>query len=118
MWSLLLENLVPVVFAAATPLILAFSSKVIKALAKRWDMEQLREYDDKVQDLVLIGIRAMEKLALNRVKAELPKIPGEEKLGSVVEFVSNQLVLNGLPRMGADALKMMIESSLLEYEGE
>ena len=64
MWHVVLENLSPLIFAVLTPVVLMLVRGSLKALAKKWDLEGALKYDEKVDELVLKGIKAVTTLKM------------------------------------------------------
>ena len=114
MWKVVLENLIPLLFTLATPIVLMLVNRSLKALAKKWDLEDALKYDDKVDELVLKGIKAVEQKSLAAVKKGADRTAGEEKLDQAMKFVNAQLQAMNLPEKGGDELAMLIESKLFD----
>jgi hypothetical protein len=118
MGMIILENLIPLLFALATPILLMLASGLMKAAAKKWNLESALTYEGKVVGLVLKGIKAAEKKSMSAIKKagdkNEAKTPGEEKLAMTMEFVNNTLTANNLPEKGGKELAMLIESALFD----
>ena len=116
MGKVILENLIPLVFSVATPVILVLVHLALSKLAKKWHLEQALTYEDKVDDLILKGIKAAEKKSLNAVKASGDPTPGEKKLDDVMKFVNAQLKALKLDEKASTELVNLIESKLYDKE--
>jgi hypothetical protein len=114
MWHTVLENLIPLVFTVLTPVLLVLVHYGLRLLAKKWGLEQVLVYEDKVDELVLKGIKAAEQKSLTAVKKGGDPTPGEQKLDDVLKFVNAQLKALGLDQKAADELKMLVESKLYD----
>lgn len=118
MGMIILENLIPLLFVAATPIVLMLVRGLIRAAAKKWHLESVLKYEDKVVSLVLTGIKAAEKKSMSAVKRagdkDKAKTPGEKKLADTLEFVNNTLRANNLPEKGGEELAVLIESALFD----
>ena len=120
MGMIILENLIPLLFVAATPIVLMLVRGLIRAAAKKWHLESVLKYEDKVVSLVLTGIKAAEKKSMSAMKKARErdkgkaKTPGEEKLAATLEFVNNTLKANNLPEKGGKELAVLIESALFD----
>jgi len=114
MWQIILENLIPLVFAVITPVLLVFVNKVLHLAASKWKLEEALVYEDKVEDLILKGIRAAEQKSISKVHKDQPDTPGEEKLRMVLDFVNSQLVAMKLPEKAGEQLSMLVEAKLFE----
>lgn len=114
MWQTVLENLIPLLFTLVTPIVLMLVNRSLKALAKKWDLEDALKYDDKVDELVLKGIKAVEQKSLSALKKGGEKTPGQQKLDDAMKFVNAQLNAMNLPKKGGDELSMLIESKLFD----
>lgn len=114
MWQVVAENMIPVIFMIITPVITLFVSMLLRKLAKKWHMEDALKYDEKVDELVLKGIKAVEQKSLAAVKKGGEMTPGEKKLDEALKFVNAQLAAMKLPEKAADELKMLIEAKLFD----
>ncbi len=116
MGTIILENLIPLVVAVLTPVLLVLARGLMQAAAKKWHLESVLKYEAKVEALVLKGIKAAEKKSMTAVKRgdSDSKTPGEEKLAMVLEFVNSTLKANGLPEKGGEELAMLIEAKLFD----
>jgi len=114
MWQVLLENLIPLIFTIITPVILVFVNRSLKLAARKWDLQEVLTYEDKVDELILKGIRAAEQKSLTAAKKEGPLTSGEEKLEMVLQFVNGQLQTMKLPQKAGDHLAMLVEAKIFE----
>lgn len=113
MWQVILSNLIPIVFAFATPMVLILARELFKALAKKFHLDAALAYEDKVEQWISMGMDAAEKKSLNAIKAGQPKTPGEQKLADVIKFVNDQLVQHDLPQKAADAVGKIVDAKLM-----
>jgi hypothetical protein len=114
MWQTLAENMIPVIFMIITPVVTLFVSLLLRKLAKKWHMESALVYSDKVDELVVKGIKAVEQKSLSAVKKGGEMTPGEKKLDDALKFVNAQLAAMKLPEKAAEELKMLIEAKLFD----
>jgi hypothetical protein len=114
MWQTVLENLIPLVFAVFTPVILLLVNKALRAMAKKWDMESMLQYEDKVDELILKGIKAVEQKSISALKKDEDKTEGQAKLAEAMQFVNAQLNHMKLPEKASKELEMLIESKLFD----
>ena len=114
MWQTVLENLIPLVFAVITPVILLLVNKAMQAAAKKWHLESALKYDDKVDELVLKGIKAVEQKSLSALRKDAEKTEGQKKLADAMQFVNAQLNAMKLPEKASKELEMLIESKLFD----
>jgi hypothetical protein len=114
MWQTVLENLIPTIFVIITPVITLFVSLLLRRLAKKWHLEGALKYDEKVDELVLKGIKAVENKSLSAVKKGGEMTPGQKKLDEAMKFVNAQLMAMKLPEKAATELSMLIESKLFD----
>jgi hypothetical protein len=114
MWQTVLENLIPLVFAIFTPVILLLVNRALQAMAKRWHLESVLQYEDKVDELILKGIKAVEQKSLKALKKDADKTAGEAKLADAMQFVNAQLNHMKLPEKASKELEMLIESKLFD----
>jgi len=113
-WRIVLENLIPILFAIVTPLLVVLGRDLLAAIAKKYKLQVALEYEDKVESWVQMGINAAEKASLNALKSGNKPTPGEEKLKSVVEFVNAQLMAHSLPQKGGEAIAKLVDAKLME----
>ena len=114
MWKIVLENLIPILFTIITPVLLVLVNGLIKAAAKKWHLDWALNYETKIDELVIAGIKAVEKKSLSAVKSGGPKTSGEQKLKDVIDFVNAQLKANTLPEKAGAELSMLVESKLFD----
>ncbi len=110
----ILENLIPLAVTVLTPVLLFLVHYGLRMVAKRWNLESVLVYDDKVDDLVLKGIRAAEQKSLAALKKGGDKTGGDKKLDDVLQFVNAQLKALKLDEKAANELKMLVESKLFD----
>lgn len=114
MWQTVVENMIPVVFMIITPVATLFVSLLLRKLAKKWHLEGALQYDQKVDELVIKGIKAVEQKSLAAVRKGRDMTPGEKKLDEAMKFVNAQLVAIKLPEKATSELSMLIESKLFD----
>jgi hypothetical protein len=114
MWQTVLENLIPTIFVIITPVITLFVSMLLRRLAKKWHLEGALKYDEKVDELILKGIKAVEQKSLSAVRKGGEMTPGQKKLDEAMKFVNAQLMAMKLPEKAASELSMLIESKLFD----
>lgn len=114
MGKLILENLIPLLFAVFTPVILMFVHRGLQLAANKWHLESVLEYDAKIDELIVKGIKAVEQKSLNSVKSGEAKTPSEDKLQEVIDWVNAKLKADGLPERAGDELANLIESHIFD----
>jgi hypothetical protein len=114
MWQTVVENMIPVIFMIITPVATLFVSLLLRKLAKKWHLEGALQYDQKVDELVVKGIKAVEQKSLSAVRKGRDMTPGEKKLDEAMKFVNAQLVAMKLPEKATSELSMLIESKLFD----
>jgi hypothetical protein len=114
MWQTVVENMIPVIFMIITPVATLFVSLLLRRLAKKWHLEGALQYDQKVDELVVKGIKAVEQKSLAAVRKGRDMTPGEKKLDEAMKFVNAQLVAMKLPEKATAELSMLIESKLFD----
>ena len=112
MWQVVVEQFLPVFFMIVTPPATVFVGLLFKRLAKKWHLEAALVYEDKVDELVIKGIKAAEQKSLAAVKKGGEKTPNEKKLEEALQFVNSQLASLKLPQKAADQLSNLIEAHL------
>ena len=119
MGMIILENLLPLFVVVLTPVLLMLTRGLMQAAAKKWHLESALKYEEKVEALVLRGIKGAEKKAMNAIKAaddgeDKAETENEAKLKMAMDFVNATLLANGLPEKGGDELAMLIESKIFD----
>lgn len=115
-WKTILENLIPLLVTIVTPVLLALVHQLLSAIAKKYQMDALLVYEEKIKELVEQGILAAEKSVLNALKANGTKATSEEKLQSVVEYVNARLKELKLPEKSVPQLSKLIEARLMTMQ--
>jgi hypothetical protein len=114
MWQTFLTNLIPMVFVVITPVFTLLVGVLLHKLAKKWKIEGALQYDDKVDELIMKGIKAVENRSLAAVKRGGDMTPGQKKLDDAMKFVNAQLIAMQFPKKAADELSMLIEAKLFD----
>jgi hypothetical protein len=117
MGMIILENLLPLLVVVLTPVLLMLTRGLMQAAAKKWHLEGVLKYEEKVEALVLKGIKGAEKKAMNAIKNAddgEEETANEAKLKMAMDFVNATLKANGLPEKGGDELAMLIESKIFD----
>jgi hypothetical protein len=114
MWQTVLENLIPTIFVVITPVLVLIVNNLLKKLATKWHLEAALQYDDKIDELVLKGIKAAEQKSLAAVAKGGDMTPGEKKLDLAMKFVNAQLAAMNLPQKASDELSMLVEAHLFD----
>jgi hypothetical protein len=89
-------------------------NKGLNMLAKKWNLQSALVYEDKVDELILKGIKAAEQKSLAALKKGGEKTPGEKKLDDAMKFVNAQLRALKLDEKAANELAMLVESKLFD----
>ena len=113
-WKLILENLIPLVFAIIAPVVMVLVRHLVMALAKKFQIESAMTYENKIEDWVQMGIDAAEKASLNVVKTGGAKTPGQEKLQFVIDFVTAQINQHKLPQKAAKEIAKIVDARLMQ----
>lgn len=114
MIRVILENLIPVMFVIITPVVTLVLSLLLRRLAKKWHMEEVLKYDDKVDELVIKGIKAAEKKSMAALAKGGELTPGEKKMDAAMKFVNAQLTAMKLPEKASEELSMLVEAKLFD----
>lgn len=112
MWQTVFENVFPLVVTIATPAILVVVGRLMHKLASKWHLDSLLVYENKVDELVVKGIQAVENKSMAVVAKGGSATPGEQKLDAAMKFVNSQLDALGLPQKAASELSMLVEAHL------
>lgn len=114
MGQTVLENLIPLMVTVLTPVLLFLVHRGLAMIAKKWDLAQVFAYEDKVDELILKGIKAAEKKSMAAVKRGNDKTEGAKKLDDVLKFVNGQLKALKLDEKAAEGLVDLVESKLFD----
>jgi len=114
MWQTVLENLIPLVFTIVTPAILLLVNKALQVMSEKWHLESVLKYEDKVDELILKGIKAVEQKSIAALRKDDDKTAGQAKLDEAMRFVNAQLAHMELPGKASSELSMLIESKLFD----
>jgi len=112
------ENLIPVVFAILTPILLLLVKRFVSYLEKKWDYQVAESQEKKLLDLIARAIAYAEETAMAALKSgeELPE--GAQKLDSALEFAAEEIGRMGLDKLATDKLTKLIESALNKQREE
>lgn len=113
--KIVLENILPVVFLIATPILVLLVRRLVLYLEKKWNF-QMSEEQKASMDRVLTGaIGYAEEKALTAVKTDPTKLPdGAKKLDAALEFAMSEIKRMGLDDLAAQKLKELLEAKLFE----
>jgi hypothetical protein len=114
MWQTVAENLIPLAVTVLTPVLMLLVNKGLNMMAKKWNLTAVLVYEDKVDALVLKGIKAAEHKSLAAIKKGGDKTPGEKKLDDTMKFVNAQLKALKLDEKAAKELAMLVEAKLFD----
>jgi len=114
MVSTILENIIPVLFTVLTPVLLVIVHGLLRKVAKKWDLQVALVYEDKIDDMILKGVKAAQQKSINAVKSGKEKTSGEEKLDMVMKFVNAQLAAHKLPEKASSELAMLVEAKIFD----
>lgn len=114
MWQTALENLLPLAVTILTPVLMLLVNKGLNMMAKKWNLQSALVYEDKVDELILKGIKAAEQKSLAALKKGGERTPGEKKLDDAMKFVNAQLRALKLDEKASNELSMLVESKLFD----
>lgn len=107
----ILDNLIPILFAVATPIILVLARALVRWLEKKLDYDISVDTEMKLYELIEEGIAFAEEQARKSIKEE-KKLPPGDKLRLAIEYVRARLEDMKLPDMAGDKLAKLIEAKL------
>lgn len=110
--KLILEYLVPILFAFLTPVVIYFSHRLIKWLESKTQFEIAKDQKDTLDKVLMECIAYAEQIALAKLKATGKVCAGSEKMQDALGYASAAIARNGLPGKTAQEVIAMIESKL------
>lgn len=114
MWETFSNNLIPIIFVVITSIVVVLVKSSLDKLAAKWQIENALQYDNKIDELVIKGIKAMEQKSL-AAKAKGGEVtPGDQKLDQAMKFVNAQLADMKLPQKATNELSMLVEAKIFD----
>ena len=114
MWHTIITNIILFMFAIITPAAAFIGNGVVKRISSRWRMDSALKYDNKIDELILKGIKAVEQKSMVLAANGQDVIPGSKKLDQAVKFVNSQLVDMKLPQKSENELSMLVDAHLFD----
>jgi len=110
--KVILENLLPVVVALVTPILLLLAKKAIQAIEARYDLDVITTQEQAIYDALREGISWAEERAQARLKASQQPTPSSAKLDAALDYTIGQIERLGLPAIARERLAQMLEARL------
>lgn len=106
LWSIL-----PIVLEIAIPVVLVLIAWAVRALVKKLNVEQMINTEELIDKIVGRAVDCVEQLdVIARKKGE--SINSDNKLGTVLRLVEQELRHLNLPKLTGEILRTKIESYL------
>jgi hypothetical protein len=110
--KVILENLLPVVVALVTPILLILAKKAIQAIEARYDLDVSATQEQAIYDALREGICWAEEKAQSRLKASSQPTSASAKLDAALDYTLGQIERLGLPAIARERLAQMLEARL------
>ena len=111
-WMVLLDFLVQLSAPIVTMILGVLGTWVVRKLGKKWDAEKQEAVIRLTENMVGAGVSFAEEQARKALRTSKVKTEGAQKMQRAVDFIREQLDASGLPSIGEEELKKLIESRL------
>ena len=111
-WMVLLDFLVQLSAPIVTMILGVLGTWVVRKLGKKWDAEKQEAVIRLTENMVGAGVSFAEEQARKALRGDKVKTEGAQKMQSAVDFIREQLDASGLPGIGEEELKKLIEAKL------
>jgi len=115
--KIVLENLVPLVVAIATPIIMLFVRRLIKKMEEKWNFQIDQDKARHIEELISAAIGYAEEKARSALKVG-GLTEGQEKLDNAMKFVTGEIERFGLDKLASEKLMELIEARLFRMRSE
>jgi len=111
-WMVLLDLLVQLSAPLVTMILGVLGTWMVRKLGKKWDSEKQEAVIRLTDNMIAAGVSFAEEQGRKALRADKVKTEGADKMQSAVDFIRQQLDASGLPGIGEDELKKLIEARL------
>lgn len=111
-WMVLLDFLVQLSAPIVTMILGVLGTWVVRKLGKKWDTEKQEAVIRLTENMVGAGVSFAEEQARKALRTSAVKTESADKMQTAVDFIREQLDASGLPSIGEEELKKIIEARL------
>ena len=115
--KIILENLLPLVVAILTPIIMVLVRKIINKMEEKWNFQMDQDKKQRVEELVAMAIGFAEEKARAALKVG-GMTEGQKKLDNAMKFLTGEIKRFGLDAMAAEQLTELIEAKLFKMRAD
>lgn len=112
LWQSIISELIMVVFALATPVLLVLLTKLVRVARDKWGVDVSAAHEQLIMGVVKQGLAYAEEQSRKALKEGKPPKTGDEKKIEAVRFISSKLESLGVVSWGAEKLGELVESAL------
>lgn len=113
-FKVIVENVLPVVIAILTPILLLLAKRLIVYLEKKWDFDMSDKMEAALMDVISRAVVFAEEKAMAAVKTGEDIPDGAQKLDNALEYAISEMKRLGLDELAKEKLAELIESKLFE----
>lgn len=111
--KIILENLLPILVAVLTPILVVLGRWFIRYLEKKLDFDMSLEVEEKLLEYIHQGVSYAEEKARAALRVDPGNMTsGQEKLDAAMRYVRDQIERQGWDDMAGELLSDMIEAAL------
>ncbi len=115
--KIVLENMLPLVVAIITPVIMIFVRKLINKMEEKWNFQIDQDKKQRIEELIGMAIGYAEEKARSALKVG-GLTEGQKKLDNAMKFVTGEIQRFGLDEMASEKLVELIEAKLFKMRAE
>ena len=112
LWQSIVSELLVVVFALATPVLLVLLRKLAEVVREKWGMDISAAQEELVMTVVRQGLAYAEEQSRKALKEGKEPKTGDEKKIEAVKFISEKLETLGVLTWSSEKLSELVESAL------
>lgn len=113
-FKVVMENILPVVFTIALPIIILLVKRLIVYLEKKWGFEMDDEMEGKLNEVIRRAVSYAEEKAMKAVRTGDDIPDGAKKLDHALEFAISEAERMGLTQLAREKLAELIEAHLFD----
>lgn len=113
-FKVIVENILPVVIAILTPILLLLVKRLVVYLEEKWEFDMSDQMESALMDVISRAVAYAEEKAMQAVSTgdELPD--GPTKLKNALEYAMSEIKRIRLDELAKEKLAELIESKLFE----
>lgn len=110
--KVILEFVLPLVVAIATPILVLLARRFVAYLEKKWNFEATQEQLATLDRIVTDAIGFAEEQALKKLKLGEDSPDGAKKLDMALDYIADRARDSGLDELAKEKLVRLIEAKL------